>query len=48
MSQPRCWLTAGKGGPVRKLELRSEDGRLLGPEDTLLLLATVGGTQGKV
>ncbi len=25
--------------PVRKLELRSEDGRLLGPEDTLLLLA---------
>jgi DNA-binding HxlR family transcriptional regulator len=33
--------------PVRKLELRSEDGRLLGPEDTQFLLATAAGAQPK-
>jgi DNA-binding HxlR family transcriptional regulator len=31
------------GRPVKKLELRSEDGRLLAPEDTQLLLATTVG-----
>ena len=31
------------GRPVRKLELRAEDGRLLAAEDTLLLLAPRGG-----
>ena len=30
--------------PVKKLQLRAEDGRLLEPEDTQLLLATVVGS----
>ena len=36
------------GRPVKKLELRSEDGRLLAPEDTQLLLATAVGGGSKV
>ncbi|MDR7118834.1 DNA-binding HxlR family transcriptional regulator [Caulobacter sp. BE254] len=37
--EPRALLVDKKAGlPVRKLELRAQDGRLLGPEDALVRL----------